>query len=66
MSETKLIQRYKGKKSIAGKLMYIPNNNIQNYRFCRLTVSGCFNWTLTLINQPIKIQSKFFNLNLLT
>ena len=39
------------------KLMCIPNDDTQNYPFCRVElVVETFGWTLNLINQPIEIQ----------
>ena len=40
---------------MADELMYIPNNDTQNYPYCRLQLVVR---TLNLINQQIKIQLK--------
>ncbi len=42
-------------KTMTDKLMYIPNDDTQNYLFCRLqlVIVGTFRH---LLNQPIKIQ----------
>ena len=36
--------------------MYIPNDDTQNYQFCKLQLLA--GWTLNLMNKPIKIQKE--------
>ncbi len=37
------------------ELMYIPNDDLQNYPFFRLQLVVLNDWTLNLMNQPTKI-----------
>ena len=42
-------------KTMANKLMYIPNDDKQNYLFLYIKISGWSFWALNLMIQPIKI-----------
>ena len=43
-------------KTMVDTLMYIPNDDTQNYPYCRLQLAVEIICTFNLINQPIKIQ----------
>ena len=43
-------------KTMANKLMHIPNNDSQNYPFCRLQLAIKTLGLSKLMTQPIKIQ----------
>ena len=47
---------------MADKLMYIFNDDTQNYPFCRFQIGGGNVTTLNLLNQPIKFYLKSPNL----
>ena len=49
----KVIGTKQGSKGIK-QLMYIFNDDTQNYPFCRLQIGGGNVTTLNLLNQPIK------------
>ena len=40
---------------MADKLMYIPNDDTQNYSFWSVRFRGWNVWKLNFMNQPIKI-----------
>ncbi len=42
-------------KTIADKLMYIPNNDTKNYPLCSITISGLIVWTLNLMIKVPKV-----------